>query len=664
MPDTHAAFPNVSRPLSLRGRRLRARVYLPAHQPGLADGGLPGERYIDYHRQRARAGLGMQITGATPVMWSAVWADGRTLVNVDDRIIPGYRNLARAVHDEGGLMLAQLAHVGAMETAGEAIVSASWEHSELTQRMSREATLEELAEIEALYRAAATRCHEGDLDGVEVTMAHGMLLASFLSPLMNRRTDGLGGDLEGRTLFPRRVLAVVREAMGEDRIIGVRLPGDELVEGGIDAAEATAIARRLVATGMVDYVSITAGNNTRKMARVDHWPPTPAPLGAFRHLSRAVRAGVDVPVATVGRVTTLDLAEEILASGDADLVGMVRAHVADPRLLPKERQGEHRTVRPCVGANVCINALMNHESLACMVNPELGRRADVMDRPILAPRPAVVIGGGPGGLEAARRLALRGFRTTLVEAEEALGGQMRRWTETPSRREFKRIVAWWEDELERLGIDVRLGEKASVETIRALQPSVVLLASGSVPVPAAVAGTGEAPSFGPYDVPAAGGHVVVYDEMGRLPGMLTAERLAQGWKKVTFVTSMLHPGEGEGLTTAYSLLRSLAGFGVEIVDRAKIERIEGRDAVLKGVFGERRATLRDIDAVVSLGSIVSHSPLLEPLRAARIAVRLVGDAKLPRGVTEAVQDAAVTVWDLDDGRNEPAGEPARLAAAG
>jgi 2,4-dienoyl-CoA reductase-like NADH-dependent reductase (Old Yellow Enzyme family) len=664
VPDTRLAFPNVSRPLTLRGHTLRARVYLPAHQPGLADGGLPGERYIDYHRQRARAGLGMQITGATPVMWSAVWADGRTLVNVDDRIIPGYRNLARAVHDEGGLMLAQLAHVGAMETAGEAIVSASWEHSELTQRMSREATPEELAEIEVLYRAAAVRCREGNLDGVEVTMAHGMLLASFLSPLMNRRTDAFGGDLEGRTLFPRQILAAVREAMGKDRIIGVRLPGDELVEGGIQAAEATAIARRLVATGMVDYVSVTAGNNTRKMARVDHWPPTPAPLGTFRHLSRAVREGVDVPVATVGRVTTLGLAEEILAAGDADLVGMVRAHVADPRLLPKEREGAPRTVRPCVGANVCINALMNHESLACMVNPELGRRADTMDRPIFAPRPAVVIGGGPGGLEAARRLALRGFRTTLIEADNALGGQMRRWADTPSRREFNRIVAWWSDELDRLGIEVRLREEASVDAIRALQPSVVLLATGSVPQPAAVAATGAAPSYGPYDVPAAGGHVVVYDEMGRLPGMLTAERLAQTWKKVTFVTSMLHPGEGEGLTTAYSLLRSLARFGVEIIDRAKIARMEGRDAILTGVFGERRATIQDVDAVVSLGTIVSRSPLLETLRAARIAVRLVGDAKLPRGVTEAVQDAAMTVWDLDDARNEPTGEPARLSSAG
>lgn len=193
----------VDKPLSLRSKTLRCRVYLPAHQPGLAEGGMPGERYIDYHRQRARAGLAMQITGATPVLPSEVWANGLSLMNTDDRIIPGYRRLAAAVHEEGGLMLAQLAHVGAMETAGDHIVSASWITSELTQRTSRMASADELADIIELYRACAERCRKGKLDGVEVSMAHGMLLASFISPAMNMPDDRYGGDAEGRTLFPR-----------------------------------------------------------------------------------------------------------------------------------------------------------------------------------------------------------------------------------------------------------------------------------------------------------------------------------------------------------------------------------------------------------------------------------------------------------------------------
>ena len=658
-------YPELTRPLRIRGKTLRARVYLPAHQPGLAENGLPGERYVDYHRQRARAGLGMQITGATPVKWSEVWADGLTLVNVDDRIVPGYRALAKAVHEEGGLMLAQLAHVGAMETSGDAIISASWTRSELTQQMSREASEEELEEVLALYEAAALRCREGELDGIEVTMAHGMLLASFLSPLMNRREDAYGGDLDGRTLYPRRVLAAVREAMGEASIVGIRIPGDELVEDGIGADEAGRIAARLVATGLVDYVSVTAGNNTRKLARVDHWPPTPAPFGAFRHLSRSVKHAVDVPVATVGRVTSLDLAEDILAAGDADLVGMVRANIADANLLPKAVAGQSRTIRPCIGANVCINSLLDHRPLTCMVNPELGRPLGTIDQPIGASRSAVVVGAGPAGLEAARRLALRGYRTTLIERDDHIGGQVRRWASTPSREEFLKIVQWWGDELDRLGVDLRLGAEVSPADVAALQPSVTLLATGSRPIGAAT--DSALPSFGPYDAPAEGGHVLVRDEMGRLPAMLTAERLALGWKQVTLVTSALHPGEGEGITTAYFLLRALAERGVEIMDRAKVARFEGRTAILSGMFGETRAPVQQVDAVVSLLGATSEDPLSGPLKAMGLDLFVIGDAKLPRSVTQAVADAATTVWSLEARNREPdpglRSEPARGSTA-
>lgn len=646
MTDTKERLSHVTRPMEIRGKTLRNRVYLPGHQPGLADNGMPGERYINYHRERAKAGLGMQITGATPVLWSEVWADGITLVNVDDRIIPGYQKLSQAVHDEGGLMLAQLAHVGAMETTGEHIVSASWEHSELTQRMSREATPEQLEEITALYAAAASRCREGNLDGIEVTMAHGMLLASFLSPYMNHRTDEYGGDLEGRTLFPRRVLEVVRKAMGEDKIIGVRMPGDELVEGGIRAEDAAEIAKRLVATGIVDYISVTAGNNTRKMPRVDHWPPTPAPFGAFRHLSRAVKQAVDVPVATVGRVTTVELAEEIMASGDADLVGMVRANVADPRLLPKAKAGEQRTIRPCIGANVCINSLMDHKPLICMVNPEVGKPAHMIDQPIGGSRSAIVVGGGPAGMEAARRLALRGFSTRLIERSDALGGQMALWSSTPSREEFKKIIKWWRNELNRLDVAVQLGEEATTEELIRRHPSVVLVATGSKAL-SRTFDNGTIAQYGAYDAPAAGGHVLVYDEMARLPALLTAERLSQSWEKVTLVTSALNPGEGEGLTTAYSMIRALGRRGVQIIDRAKIARIEDRRAYLTGVFDEARAPVENIDAVVSLTGAISVDGLYKPLLDAGLTVLRIGDAKLPRDVTASVNDAATTVWSLN-----------------
>ena len=638
MTKTETSFPHVARELRLRGRTLRSRVYLPAHQPGLADDGLPGERYIAYHRRRARAGLGMQITGATPVIWSDVWADGLTLVNIDDRIVPGYRRLAAAVHDEGGLMLAQLAHVGAMETAGDAIVSASGVRSEITQRTARQASIDELAEILEAYRAAARRCREGELDGVEVTMAHGMLLASFLSPLMNQRADRYGGDRDGRTLYPRGVVAAIREAMGPEAIIGIRIPGDELVEGGVDAQEAAAIAQTLVRDGHVDYVSVTAGNNTFKLARVDHWPPTPAPFGAFRHLSRAVRSAIDFPVATVGRVTTLDLAEEILASGDADLVGMVRAHIADPELLPKSKSGA--AVRPCIGANVCINSLLAHKPLTCLANPDVGEPGREVARDWGRGRRALIVGGGPAGLEAARRLAIGGWATSLVERERMWGGQMARWAQTPSRSEFLRLIDWWTSELARLGVTMRLGENAEVESLASEAPDLVVIATGSVPVFRPAQRVGAAvPEIGPYEPPPSGGHIVVRDEMGGLAALLTAERLSLTADRVTLATSMLHPGEGEGLTTVYPLIRDCAARGVAILDRCKVAAIEGRTVHLSGVFGETRPPIEDVDAVVSTLDLVAEGELAAPLLARGLHTIIIGDARLPRDVTAAVADA-------------------------
>ena len=399
-------------------------------------------------------------------------------------------------------------------------------------------------------------------------MAHGMLLASFLSPLMNRRTG---------------------------------IPGDELVEGGISPAEAAVLAERLVRSGEVDYVSVTAGNNTRKLARVDHWPPTPAPLAAFRHLSRCVKEAVQVPVATVGRVTTLALAEDILRSGDADLVGMVRANIADPELLPKSRAGRAASVRPCVGANVCINSLLDHKPLRCPANPDVGRPLGRIAEGWGAGHRAVVVGGGPAGLEAARRLAIGGWRKILMEREARLGGQIALWSQTPSRIEFLQLVNWWTAECERLGVDVRMSAEVDAALLTRIAPELVVVATGSRPVDSPVLQQGDSlRQVGPYDPIRAGGHVLVRDEMGRLAALLTAERASLSASRVTLVTSLLHPGEGDGLTTVYPLIRDLAARGVTMVDRARVTGIDGRRVLLEGVFGEARPAVEDVDAVVTL----------------------------------------------------------------
>jgi 2,4-dienoyl-CoA reductase-like NADH-dependent reductase (Old Yellow Enzyme family) len=632
-------------PLRAGRLELRARVFTSAHQPGLAEDGKPGPRYIAYQRARARAGYAMQITGATPIAPSRLWNPATMIVNCDEAIVPAYARLAAAVHAEGGRMLAQLMHPGAGELDSAHVVSASLHVSELTRQVAREIEAGELRRVVEQYHAAADRVRRGDMDGVELAIGWGYLLASFVSPRMNQRTDEYGGSLVNRLRFPREVIAAVRDAIGPERILGLRLCADELVPGeGITPAEAPAIAAGLVAGGAVDYVNVIAGTNMERMSRVDHWPATPAGTGIWRHLARAVRDAVDVPVCTVGRVTHPDVALEILERGDADLVGIARAAIVDPDWLAKARAGRPAAIRPCTAVNACINALLAEEPIHCMANPEVGREGAVEESDVGRGRTAVVVGAGPAGIEAARRLAARGFAVVLYEAADEVGGQVARWSRAPVRSEVARLLAWWRADLERRGVEVRLGRRAVATDVLAAQPALAVVATGSRPLPhPALAGATDAlAAFAGVD----GDHVLVADEMGRADAMLVADAVAAAGRRVTLATSCLHAGEDEGITTLYPLLRRLGRAGVEIRERVRVERLDGRVAHLRNVFDGSTGEVGDVDAAVAWCGAAPDATLARELDGAGLDVRLVGDALLPRRVADAVREGAEVAWSL------------------
>ncbi|WP_448612843.1 oxidoreductase [Modestobacter sp. URMC 112] len=628
----------LDEPIQVGPMRLRGRVYVPAHQPGLAEHGHPGERYLAYQRARARAGVAMQVTGATPVAPSRVWND-ICLWNVDDSIVPGYQRLADAVHEEGGRILAQLAHPGPAELVGPDVLGPSRDFSEVSRQVVRPATRSQLATIVQQYAEAADRCRRGGLDGVEISMAHGLLLAAFITPLHNHRDDEYGGSFERRLRLPMEVLDAVRDAAGPDLAVGIRLGVDDLVEGGLRPDDAAAVAAAL--ESRVDYVSVMVGNNNRLEARVRHWPPTPAPFGLFRSVARTIKQALTVPVCAVGRITTAALANDMVVAGDTDLVGMVRAHIADPELLVKSRAGRAEDVRPCVGANVCVNRLLDEEPLACLVNPDVGYESEPPLSHDVAGASAVVVGAGPAGMEAARRLAERGYAVSLLERADAVGGQVLSWTGSTSRHEVRLFLDWQLRQLLGLGVDVRLGVQADAELIASAAPGLTVLATGARP-----AGLPGLPTDGsvrladPLDAADWSGRVVVYDGVGDLDGALLAERAAEGGAEhVTLVTGRVHVGEGNGITTLFPMIRRLAELGVDVVERAVPTAVSGGVVTLDGVFGEAREPI-PADTLVTWVGGTSDTSLADQLAARGVAPLVIGDALRPRRATDAVREGA------------------------
>ena len=315
-------YPHLLSPLKVGPKILRNRVLVTAHVPGLAEGGVPGERYVAYHRARARGGVGLQLTGATPVHRTSAGIEGAGLISIDDRIVPGYRRLADAVHAEGGCILAQLAHYGATVTAGEPglpLWAPSPRASELIRQVPHEMTAAEIAEVVHAFAAAARRAREGGLDGVEILGAFGLLIAAFMSPYANTRRDAYGGSLDNRLRFAFEIIDAVREAAGPESIVGMRIAGDELVAGGNDRAAMQEIARRLAATGKLDYLNVIASSNLDRVYRAVHWPPTPAPHGLFVELAAGIKQAVSLPVTVKSLVFPLRWLHHQQAAGEHEL---------------------------------------------------------------------------------------------------------------------------------------------------------------------------------------------------------------------------------------------------------------------------------------------------------------------------------------------------------
>ncbi|MCI0429813.1 MAG: NADH:flavin oxidoreductase [Rhodospirillales bacterium] len=597
-------------PFQLRHLTLKNRIMSTAHEPAYSEDGMPKERYRLYHLEKAKGGIAMTMTAGSAIVAEDSPAAFGNLHAYKDEIVPWLKRLTDDCHAEGCAVMIQLTHLGRRTNWNKAdwlpVLAPSPIREPTHRSFPKEAEDWDLDRIVQGYADATQRMQAAALDGIELE-AYGHLLDQFWSPATNRRTDEYGGSLDNRLRFMRRVLEAIREAVGPDFIVGVRMVADEDWEKGLSREEGVEIARRLVASGMVDFLNIIRGHIETDAALQRVIPILGMRSAPHLDFAGEVKAATKFPVFHAARIADVATARHAVASGKLDMVGMTRAHMADPHIVRKVAAGREHEIRPCVGATYCLDRIYEGQEALCIHNPATGREATMPH--VIAPstepkQKIVVVGAGPAGLEAARVSAERGHAVVLFEAASEAGGQIRLAARGRRRKELIGIADWRVDQLQRLGVEMRFNTLAEAGDVIALEPDVAIIATGGLPqMPPLEEGGSLAVSS--WDILSGdakiAGEVLLYDDNGGHPGMQAAEMIAEFGAALEIVSPerFFAPEMGGLNHVAYAEVFHRAGVRVTINSRLSTVRREGNKlaAAIGSDYGPRTET-RLVDQVV------------------------------------------------------------------
>jgi len=543
-----AAQDPLLQPYRLKHLVLRNRIMSTAHEPAYSEDGLPKDRYRLYHVEKAKGGIALTMTAGSAIVAEDSPAAFGNLHAYKDEIVPWLARLAEDCHAHGAAVMIQITHLGRRTNWNKAdwlpVLAPSPIREPAHRAFPKAAEDWDIERIVADYAAAAERMKAAGLDGIELE-AYGHFMDQFWSPATNRRDDAYGGSLENRLRFTHRVLAAIREAVGDDFIVGVRMVCDEDWDKGLSREEGIEIARRLVASGRIDFLNVIRGHIETDTA-LSKVIPTQG-MASAPHLDFAgeVRAETRFPVFHAARIADVATARHAIAEGKLDMVGLTRAHMADPHIARLVAEGREDMIRPCVGATYCLDRIYEGHEALCIHNPATGREATMPH--VIAPgdgprRRVVVVGAGPAGLEAARVSALRGHEVVLFEAASEPGGQVRLAARMKRRRELLGIVDWRVERCAEAGVDLRFNTLAEADDVLAQDPDIVIVATGGLP-DTGFLDAGEELVATSWDVLSGdakpgrpGCEVLVFDDNGAHPAMQAAEMLAEAGGRVEIVT--------------------------------------------------------------------------------------------------------------------------------
>ncbi|CAN7316635.1 FAD-dependent oxidoreductase [Aminobacter sp. LjRoot7] len=598
-------------PYQLKHLRLKNRIMSTSHEPAYSEDGMPKERYRLYHAEKAKGGMALTMTAGSAIVSRDSPAAFGNLHAYDDAIVPWMAELADACHEHDCKVMIQLTHLGRRTAWNKAdwlpVLSASPVREAAHRTFPKTAEDWDLDRIVGDYASAAQRMQAAGLDGIEFE-AYGHLLDGFWSPATNHRDDLHGGSLDNRLRFTWRVIDAVRAAVGPDFLVGIRMVADEDFEKGLSKQEGIEIAQRLASSGKFDFLNIIRGHIDTDAALTGVIPIHGMPSSPHLDFAGEIRAATKFPTFHAARISDVATARHAIAAGKLDMVGMTRAHIADPHITKRVMAGEEHRIRPCVGATYCLDRIYEGGGALCIHNAATGREATiphVISRTEGPLRKIVVVGAGAAGLEAARVLAERGHKVTVLEAASQAGGQIRLAAQNPRRRELIGIVDWRLAELERLGVEIRYDIWAGLDNVLALDPDAVVIATGGLPQNPPLDG-GDGLVTSSWDIIAGAvkpaENVMLYDDNGGHQGMTAAELIGKAGSKLELLTPERFFAPEIGGMNHVPYMEAFHRHGVKITINTRLQQVR-RDgnqlvATLVSDFAKGWSEERRVDQVV------------------------------------------------------------------